>query len=114
MPVDIDAPEPSIATPPRAETVTSPPLPEVNVTPWISPPWEIERPPVLTIIRPAFPVPKLALEAMPLKEPGVPAPSMTSLPEAFTNTSPAAPAPNVEVDITPLFRIDTLSAVTII
>ena len=61
-----------------------------------------------------IPVPKLALEAMPLTKPGVSAPSMTSLPEAFTNTSPAAPPPHVEVEITPLFRIDTLSEVTII
>ena len=38
---------------------------------------------------------------------------MSRWPEALTDTSPAAPLPKVEVDITPLLRIETFSAETV-
>jgi hypothetical protein len=78
----------------------------------VTPP-EIERPPATKEMRPAFPVPSLALEAMPVAKLGLPALSMTSSPAALTATSPASPRPNVDVEITPLFRIEMLSAATL-
>jgi hypothetical protein len=113
IPVRIRAPDPSTRTSPNAETETSPPSPDVNVTLWIWPPPEIRRLPVVTATRPALPVPELALEAMPLMNDGVSMLEIFNCPEVLTETLPASPRPKVDVEMIPPFRIEILSAATV-
>jgi hypothetical protein len=75
----------------------------------------IDTLPALTVTVPAFPVfPELAIEVMPVKEVGLARePSIVSPPATLTETLPAAPGPEVLVEIAPLLTIETLGALTL-
>src|SRR5262249_42969709 len=104
----------SMTSCPATATEMLPPLPNPDVPPDINPLLTIDNAPAMTATDPALPVlPGNACDVMPVTKTGFcDVPWMTSCPATLTETLPPRPDPDVLLEITPLFSINKLPALT--